>query len=40
MSVLNKISFYQNRRDAVPDQELAKEIAGKEIKKFIEINLI
>jgi len=27
MSVLNKISFYQNRRDAVPDQELAKELA-------------
>ena len=27
MSVLNKISFYQNRRDAITDQELAKELA-------------
>lgn len=27
MSVLNKTSFFQNRRDAVPDQELAKELA-------------
>lgn len=28
MSVLNKIAFYQNRRDEVPNQELARELAG------------
>jgi hypothetical protein len=27
MSVLNEISFYQNRRDEVPNQELAKKLA-------------
>jgi len=27
MSVLNKIAFYQNRRDEVPNQELARELA-------------
>jgi hypothetical protein len=27
MSVLNKIAFYQNRRDEVPNQELAQELA-------------
>jgi hypothetical protein len=27
MSVLNKIVFYQNRRDEVPNQQLAKELA-------------
>jgi hypothetical protein len=27
MSVLNKIAFYQNRRDEVPNQQLAKELA-------------
>jgi hypothetical protein len=27
MSVLNKIAFYQERRDEVPNQELAKELA-------------
>jgi hypothetical protein len=27
MSVLNKIAFYQNRRDDVPNQELARELA-------------
>jgi len=28
MSVLNKIAFYQNRRDEVPNQELARELAA------------
>jgi hypothetical protein len=28
MSVLNKIAFYQNRRDEVPNQELARQLAG------------
>ena len=27
MSVLNKIAYYQNRRDEVPNQELARELA-------------
>jgi hypothetical protein len=27
MSVLNKIAFYQNRRDEVPNQELARQLA-------------
>ena len=27
MSMLNKIAFYQNRRDEVPNQQLAKELA-------------
>ena len=27
MSVLNKIAFYQNRRDEVPNQEVARELA-------------
>jgi hypothetical protein len=27
MSVINKIAYYQNRRDEVPNQELAKELA-------------
>ncbi|MCJ7763015.1 hypothetical protein MUP38_06140 [Candidatus Bathyarchaeota archaeon] len=30
MSVLNKIAFYQNRRDEVPNQQLAKELAETE----------
>ena len=29
MSVLNKIAFYQNRRDEVPNQELARALARK-----------
>jgi len=37
MSVSNKISFYQNRRDAVPDRELAKKIAGKEVKILLKL---
>ena len=28
MSVLNKIAFFQNRRDEVPNQELARELAA------------
>jgi hypothetical protein len=28
MSVLNKIAFYQNRRDELPNQELARELAA------------
>jgi len=36
MSFLNKISFYQNRRYAVPDQELAEEIAGKEVENLLK----
>jgi len=27
MSVLNKIAFYQNRRDEIPNQEMARELA-------------
>ncbi len=30
MSVLGKIAFFQNRRDEMPNQLLAKELAGKE----------
>ncbi len=33
MSVLNKISFWQNRRDAVPGLELTKELAETKNKK-------
>jgi hypothetical protein len=29
MSVLNRISYFQNRRDEVPNQELARELADK-----------
>ena len=32
MSVLNKIAFFQNRRDEVPNQELAKKLAETENK--------
>ena len=42
MSVLNKIAFYQNRRDEVPNQQLAKELAETENKagiKEIAMNL-
>lgn len=35
MSVLNKIAFYQNRRDEVPNQQLAKELAQTENKTGI-----
>jgi len=30
MSVLNKIAFYPNRRDEVPNQQLARELAETE----------
>jgi hypothetical protein len=36
MSVLNKIAFYQNRRDEVPNQQLAKELAQTENTKGIK----
>ena len=36
MSVLNKIAFYQNRRDEVPNQQLAKELAETENKAGIK----
>ena len=36
MSVLNKIAFYQNRCDEIPNQELAKELAETENKKGIK----
>ena len=36
MSVLSKISFYQNRRDAIPDQELARELSETENKSGIK----
>ncbi len=35
MSALNKIAFYQNRRDDVPNQQLAKELAQTENKSGI-----
>src|SRR5262245_15614677 len=35
MSVLNKIAHFQNRRDEVPNQELAKALAQKKDKKGI-----
>jgi len=35
MSVLNKIAFYQNRRDEVPNQELARALARKKDRKGI-----
>jgi len=36
LSVLNKITFYQNRCDEIPNQELAKELAETENKKGIK----
>jgi hypothetical protein len=36
LSVLNKIAFYQNRCDEIPNQELAKELAETENKKGIK----
>ncbi|MCI0618234.1 hypothetical protein L0244_35095, partial [bacterium] len=35
MSVLNKIAYFQNRRDEVPNQMLARELAEKKNKKGI-----
>jgi hypothetical protein len=35
MSVLQRIAYYQNRRDEVPNQELAKELAAKKDRKGI-----
>lgn len=35
LSVLNKIAFYQNKRDEVPNQQLAKELAQTENKAGI-----
>ncbi len=36
MSALNKIAFFQNRRDEVPNQELARQLAAKADKKGIK----
>jgi hypothetical protein len=36
MSMLDKIAFYQNRRDEVPNQQLAKELAETENKAGIK----
>ena len=35
MSVMNKIAFYQNRRDEVPNQELARELAQSRSQAYI-----
>jgi hypothetical protein len=35
MAVLNKIAYFQNRRDEVPNQELARELAQKRNRKGI-----
>lgn len=35
MSVLNQVAFYQNRRDEVPNQELAKDLAATKDRKGI-----
>ncbi len=35
MSALNRIAFFQNRRDEAPNQELARELADKKDKKGI-----
>lgn len=35
MSILNKIAFFQNRRDEIPNQELAKELAKTNNKKGV-----
>lgn len=35
MSALQRIAYYQNRRDEVPNQELAKELATKKDRKGI-----
>jgi hypothetical protein len=36
MSVLNKIAYYQERRDEVPNQELARELAATKDKRGIQ----
>ena len=36
MSVLNKIAYYQNRRDEVPNKELARELAETKDKRGIQ----
>ena len=36
MSVLNRIAYFQNRRDEVPNQELARELAKTKNKKGIQ----
>ena len=36
MSVLNRIAYFQNRRDEVPNQELARQLAEKKNKKGIQ----
>jgi hypothetical protein len=36
MSVLNRIAYFQNRRDEVPNQELARELARTKNKKGIQ----
>jgi len=36
MSVLNRIAYFQNRRDEVPNQELARELAETKNKKGIQ----
>ncbi len=35
MSVLNKIAYFQNRRDEVPNQDLARELAQKKNRKGV-----
>ena len=35
MSTVNRIAYYQNRRDEVPNQELAKELADKRDKRGV-----
>jgi hypothetical protein len=37
VSALNKIAYYQNRRDEVPNQELARELAETKDKKGIQV---
>lgn len=36
MSVLNKIAYFQNRRDETPNKELARELAGSSNRKGIQ----
>ena len=36
MSTLPRIAYYQNRRDEVPNQELAKELAAKKDRQGIQ----
>jgi len=37
--VLEKIAFFQNRRDEIPNQQLAKELAETENKEGIKENV-